>query len=221
ADPLVGCSAKENTLYITLRSRGPGAAERVRAATAGIHAAFPAELLTEGFAGDRLPRVEDVLGAELLARDVSITLAESCTGGGAAWLLTSVPGISQVFSRGYVTYSDAAKEAVLGVPHALLEEHGAVSGPVVAAMAEGALRAAGAQLALSISGVAGPGGGTPAKPVGTIWFGVHWAGRTWSIEHRYPAAWGRERLRAVSRRMALALGLRALRGQPLETAARR
>lgn len=99
----------------------------------------------------------------------TIATAESCTGGLVAAAVTSVSGSSDVFWGGFVTYANEAKQAVLGVNPATLIEHGAVSEPVVREMADGALRASGATLAVSVSGVAGPSGGTPAKPVGTVW----------------------------------------------------
>lgn len=101
--------------------------------------------------------------------------AESCTGGLIAKRITDVPGASGVFEFGWVTYADRAKTEMLGVPAAVLEEYGAVSEPVVKAMAEGALARSGADIAVAVSGIAGPGGGTPEKPVGTVWFA--WAFR--------------------------------------------
>lgn len=111
--------------------------------------------------------------AELLtARGDVITTAESCTGGGLAVALTAVPGSSRWFEGGFVTYSNRLKSQLLAVPPSLLEQYGAVSEAVVAAMVEGALQAAGAQLGVAISGIAGPGGGTPEKPVGTVCIAV-------------------------------------------------
>jgi nicotinamide-nucleotide amidase len=109
-----------------------------------------------------------------LLRENNLTLstAESCTGGSLAGRLTDVPGASDVFVAGYVTYANEAKENTLGVPHDLLETHGAVSEPVAAAMAEGARRISGAMCALSTTGIAGPGGGTDSKPVGTVFIGL-------------------------------------------------
>ncbi|MWJ27187.1 nicotinamide-nucleotide amidohydrolase family protein [Halomonas sp. ZH2S] len=100
---------------------------------------------------------------------IEVTTAESCTGGGIAAAITEVAGSSTYFTTGYVTYADAAKTRLLGVKPALLETHGAVSRAVVQAMVEGACRDSGAQLAVAVSGVAGPGGGSDAKPVGTVW----------------------------------------------------
>ncbi len=113
--------------------------------------------------------------AELLLDDArkagfKIATAESCTGGLIAACLTEVAGSSDVIERGFVTYSNEAKSELLGVPMALIEEHGAVSEPVARAMAEGALNNSLADIAVSVTGVAGPGGGTDAKPVGLVHF---------------------------------------------------
>jgi len=108
------------------------------------------------------------LGSLLSSRGWRVGTAESCTGGLVAAAITSVVGSSGWFDAGYVTYADTTKRAMLGVPEGVLREHGAVSEATARAMAEGALRASGADIAVSITGVAGPGGGTPAKPVGTV-----------------------------------------------------
>lgn len=100
---------------------------------------------------------------------VEVTAAESCTGGGVASAITSTAGSSAYFTTGYVTYANAAKTRLLGVPDATLAEHGAVSEEVVNAMVAGACRESGAGLAVAVSGVAGPDGGSDAKPVGTVW----------------------------------------------------
>ena len=106
------------------------------------------------------------------ARGWRIATAESCTGGMIAAALTAVPGSSDVVECGFVTYSNEAKTRMLDVPAVLIGAHGAVSSPVAAAMAAGALARSGAQIAVSVTGVAGPGGGSPDKPVGTVWFGL-------------------------------------------------
>jgi nicotinamide-nucleotide amidase len=117
-----------------------------------------------------LRELAERLGAVLLRSRLTVTTAESCTGGWIAKVITDVPGSSQWFDRGFVAYSNAAKEALLGIEPAQLREHGAVSEVIAAAMAEGASRAAGADCALAVSGIAGPGGGSAEKPVGTVWF---------------------------------------------------
>jgi nicotinamide-nucleotide amidase len=110
------------------------------------------------------------VGHKLRAAERRLVTAESCTGGWVAKALTEVPGSSQWFECGYVTYSNAAKTRDLGVAAATLESFGAVSEQAVREMAEGALRVAGVTVALALSGIAGPDGGTPGKPVGTVWF---------------------------------------------------
>jgi nicotinamide-nucleotide amidase len=113
------------------------------------------------------------LGRLLLARGWRVATAESCTGGLVAGAITAVPGSSDWFERGFVTYSNDAKREMLGVPHALIDAFGAVSEEVARSMAEGAVVQSRADCALAVTGVAGPGGGTPAKPVGMVCFG--WA----------------------------------------------
>lgn len=108
------------------------------------------------------------VGQALAVRGLSMASAESCTGGWISAAVTAVAGSSGWFERGYVTYSNAAKVEDLGVDPAVIQARGAVSEAVVLAMVDGALRRSGAGLAVAVSGVAGPGGGTPAKPVGTV-----------------------------------------------------
>jgi nicotinamide-nucleotide amidase len=103
---------------------------------------------------------------------MKFAIAESCTGGQIANRITNVPGASEVFTHGFVTYANEAKVEMLGVPTDLIDEHGAVSEPVARAMAEGALRASGSDIAVSVTGIAGPGGGSEDKPVGTAWIGL-------------------------------------------------
>ena len=111
------------------------------------------------------------LAQMLLQRRWMLASAESCTGGMIAAACTDLAGSSQWFERGFVTYSNAAKMELLGVPADLLQQHGAVSEPVVRAMAQGALSHSHAQLGVAVTGVAGPTGGSKDKPVGTVWFG--------------------------------------------------
>lgn len=103
---------------------------------------------------------------------LKVTTAESCTGGMIAAALTDIPGSSSVFERGFVTYSNEAKEEMLNVPSALINTHGAVSREVAQAMAQGALAHSNADIAVSVTGIAGPTGGSAGKPVGLVWFGL-------------------------------------------------
>lgn len=123
---------------------------------------------------DRAAALVASLAARLIARGETLAVAESCTGGLIAAACTDLAGSSAWFERGFVTYSNRAKQELLGVPEALLLEHGAVSEACVRAMAAGVLARAPVQRALAVSGVAGPGGGSAAKPVGTVW--LAWAG---------------------------------------------
>jgi len=118
-----------------------------------------------------LDSARDLLDAAR-ARNIRIVTAESCTGGLIAALLTEIPGSSDVVERGFVTYSNEAKEEALGVPATLLRKYGAVSNHVARAMADGALRHARAQLAIAVTGIAGPGGGSAEKPVGLVYIAL-------------------------------------------------
>jgi nicotinamide-nucleotide amidase len=136
---------------------------------------------------------------------LTIATAESCTGGLIAALLTEVPGASEVLERGFVTYSNAAKSESLGVADALLANHGAVSGPVARAMAEGALAYSRAAIAVSVTGVAGPGGGSTTKPVGLVHLALARRGaETLQKEFRFGDV-GRDSVRAQALDAALAL----------------
>ena len=110
------------------------------------------------------------LVGELIAARKAVSTAESCTGGWIAKALTDVPGSSACFGYGIVSYSNGAKESMLGVQNRTLADNGAVSEPIVREMAEGALKLSGADISVAVSGVAGPDGGTDEKPVGTVWF---------------------------------------------------
>ncbi len=116
------------------------------------------------------------LAAALRARGWRLATAESCTGGLIAAACTSVAGSSDWFECGYVSYSNLAKQAMLEVPADAIQAHGAVSEPVARAMAEGALARSQADLAVAVTGIAGPGGAVPGKPVGTVWLALAWRG---------------------------------------------
>lgn len=124
------------------------------------------------------------LGEQCIRRGWMLTTAESCTGGWIAKVLTDVPGSSRWFERGYVAYSNAAKSELLAVAPRTLDEHGAVSAETVRAMASGALKRSHAQLAVAVSGVAGPDGGSEGKPVGTVWFAFAGPGQATATEVR-------------------------------------
>lgn len=112
------------------------------------------------------------LGILLNAAKMKVATAESCTGGGLGWEMTRVPGSSSWFERGFITYSNEAKMDLLGVKAKTLKQYGAVSEQVVREMALGALKHSDANIALSVTGIAGPGGGTAEKPVGLVWLGI-------------------------------------------------
>lgn len=149
--------------------------------------------------------LERVLGQVLRERGMRICTAESCTGGALASTLTDVPGSSDYVLGGFVAYSNELKISQLGVDPELLDRHGAVSSQVARAMAEGAARATGAEVAVSLTGVAGPGGGTPDKPVGLVWLGVHAAGRTFTLKLTLT------RDRAVNKRRSVMIAMETVR----------
>lgn len=133
---------------------------------------------------------------------VRIVTAESCTGGLVAAALTGIPGSSAVLDRGFVTYSNAAKSEMLGIPASMIEAHGAVSQVVAEAMARGALAHSHAEIAVSITGIAGPGGATETKPVGLVHFGCATASTAWHRECRFGDL-GRSEVRNASVLVAL------------------
>ena len=147
-----------------------------------------------------LTRLAARVGECLRERGWRLATAESCTGGWVAKTITDIAGSSDWFDRGFVTYSNAAKQQMLGVDAGLIEVHGAVSAPVVRAMVTGALAHSQAEVALAVSGIAGPGGGSPEKPVGTVWF-----------------AWGQMGNRSVTRRDCFAGDREAVRVQAVRT----
>jgi len=136
--------------------------------------------------------------------------AESCTGGLIAAALTDVPGSSAVVERGFVTYANEAKNEMLGVPMALINAHGAVSGEVARAMSQGAIQNSRADIAISVTGVAGPGGGTTDKPVGLVWFGLAGADGFSRVERRIFPAGSRDFVRTKAVETALQLLLAGL-----------
>ena len=156
--------------------------------------------------------LSDAVVAALGEAGAKVALAESCTGGLAGDLLTQASGSSSVFELGVVTYSNACKHRMLGVPEEVLERYGAVSRECVEAMARGVRDLAGATYGVSISGVAGPTGGTPEKPVGTVHFGLAHPGGVSHLERRFPWVQDRQRIKQASAHVALFLVLTHLRG---------
>jgi nicotinamide-nucleotide amidase len=165
--------------------------------------------------GGRTDSFADVVGRALRDGGKTLAVAESCTGGQVGEMLTRVPGASDYLLLDAVVYANSAKEAVLGVSREVLVAHGSVSSETAAAMAEGALRVAGADIAVSITGVAGPGGGTEDKPVGTVWFGLARKGEPTVTKHR-KLPWGRDRVQTLSAYFALELVRRAALGREFD-----
>jgi nicotinamide-nucleotide amidase len=185
-------------LHLVVQSKdGASAAAALELAVAELtHALGKDVVSTNGSA------LEAVVGELLLARGWWLALAESCTGGLATSRLTDVPGSSAYVERGVVAYSNKAKVELLGVPESLIAEHGAVSEPVAIAMAEGIRDRAGVNVGIGITGIAGPGGGSVEKPVGTVCIAVAGAGTTVRT-FRFPG--GREMVEAMSANWAIDL----------------
>jgi nicotinamide-nucleotide amidase len=174
--PEVGITVHDATISFRVTCDGATEAEalvEVESTLVLIRQRFSDLVVGEGEGHD----VPEALAGLLLEQRRTIALAESCTGGLIAARLTDIPGISSAFLGGVVAYSNGAKTALLGVPSELIAAHGAVSAEVAQAMAEGARQRFGADMGLSVTGIAGPGGGTPEKPVGLVYLGLATAGR--------------------------------------------
>lgn len=169
--PEVGITAHDATISFRVSCEAQSEAEAlalIEPDLTQIRQRFGTLVVGEGEGQD----VSEALAALLLSRHRTIAVAESCTGGLIAARLTAIAGVSEVFLGGVVSYSNEAKAALLGVPLDLIRQHGAVSAEVAAAMADGVARRFGSDLALSVTGIAGPGGGTPEKPVGLVYLGM-------------------------------------------------
>lgn len=147
------------------------------------------------------------------ARGILIATAESCTGGLVAALLTEIPGSSDVFERGFVTYANEAKHQLLGVSNSFLQQYGAVSEPVARAMAEGALAHSGARLSIAVTGIAGPGGGSVEKPVGLVYLASACAGKNTLVEKQQFSG-NRSQIRLAAVQAALRLMEKQLTASP-------
>lgn len=185
-DPSIAPYAKTGEVHLRLATKAADSAEGL-ARIAPVEAEIRSRL-GQHLYGTDTTTLEAAVGQLLQERQMTVTLAESCTGGLLGKRITDVPGSSAWFGMGFTTYSYEAKSRFLGVPAALLDEHGAVSEPVVEAMAAGAMERSGADVALAISGIAGPDGGTPEKPVGTVCFGLAARGGAHGL---MPGVWSR------------------------------
>ena len=199
----------DGEVWVRLRARASTPAEATRSlakAETGIGA-----LLGEDCYGRDGETLEMVVGRMLLERQLTLAVAESCTGGLLGHRLTSVPGSSAYFERGVLAYSNRAKEELLGVPESILTAHGTVSGPCAEAMARGVATLAGAPCALAVTGIAGPDGGTPTKPVGTVFVGLAVRGET--LARRFYFSGDRAAVKWQSTQAALDMLRRSLGGQ--------
>lgn len=195
-------------IELHLVAHGDGAEEaesRIDRLAAALREALPGRIFSED--GRELPQVVVDL---LRERGLTLALAESCTGGLLSARLTDVPGASAVLERGFVTYANRAKVEEIGVDPSILEQHGAVSEETAAAMAVGAMRAAGVDVGVGITGVAGPDGGTPEKPVGLVFVATCGAAGTQVRRSIFPG--GRERVRYQATQVALEMVRRGLLG---------
>jgi nicotinamide-nucleotide amidase len=203
----VGYRAKFPEIHLRLYAEADGA-KAITQALDGAESKIREKLGVRVFALDE-QTMASVLGGLLEKKDWKIALAESCTGGMIGSLLTEIPGSSNWFDRGWISYSNESKQAELGVPADVLKEHGAVSEPCVRAMAAGARDRSGCPIAISVTGIAGPGGGTPEKPVGTVWIACATAQGIDSRKLSF--SWGdRERIRLASAFSAMDLARRTL-----------
>ena len=169
---------------------------------------------------DALIAQVETLGDALRARGWRLATAESCTGGLLAGTCTAPAGASDWFAAGFVSYANDAKTGLLGVPAPLIARHGAVSPEVADAMARGALAHADVQLALSVTGIAGPGGGSAAKPVGTVWLGLAWT-HPRETHEGLPAGGDAPRVGSRTERLQLAGDRAAIRAQTVAIALQR
>ena len=190
-----------------------GEAEKVRAVTGRAYDELK-KLVAPVIYAEGTTTMEQVVGETLLEQKLKLAVAESCTGGLLAKRVTDVPGASRYFERGFVTYSNTAKVELLGVDAKTIEAHGAVSEQVAAQMAMGARRKAGVEVGVSITGIAGPDGGTKLKPVGTVFIGV--SSPQGEGGRKYAFVGTRNTIRERAAQAALDLVRRHLRGLPLE-----
>lgn len=206
----VSCLPVDGDVWVQLRARA-AARSAAEAALAPVERDVREALGLDCWGQDE-ETLEVVVGRLLLERRLTVSMAESCTGGLVGHRLTNIAGSSRYVERGVVVYSNQAKEQLLGVPEEMLRAHGAVSAPVAEAMAAGICRISGSACGIAVTGIAGPDGGTPAKPVGTVFIGVAAPGpegpRITVRRFRFPG--GREAVKWQSSQAALDLLRRAL-----------
>lgn len=206
-DLRVGMCAEFGLIRVTARAYGPDGEQRIDTLFEELRQLGQAWYLGEGDEG-----LEEFVVRELERRGMTLTVAESCTAGLVASRLGQVPGLSHVLHRAYVTYANEVKHEVLGVPESILRIEGAVSEACARAMALGVRRAAGADLAGAVTGIAGPEGGTPEKPVGLVYLAVASRDRIWSVERQYGHP-GRQIVRNRAATDLLLLLWKALQGE--------
>ncbi|APR83605.1 Molybdopterin binding motif, CinA [Minicystis rosea] len=207
----LGFRAHFPEIQVKLTVKGPdiaAAKARLEAASDEVRQRLGAHVFSDG------PAIEEIVGEGLRREKATMATAESCTGGMVSQMITAIAGSSDYFDRGFVTYSNQAKMDLLGVSEDILREHGAVSEPCARAMAEGARTRAGTTYAVAITGIAGPGGGTPEKPVGLVFIALAAPDRTVVRRIRWPGQ--REQVRAISAMVALDLLRRRLAGLPMD-----
>jgi len=199
-NPTIAPYAHTGECHVRLTARGTEA--QVEPLLAGTEAAIR-ERLGLAVYGTGETTLEEAVAQALTAKRVSVAVAESCTGGLLGQRLTNPPGASAYMDGGVVTYSNAAKRRWLGVPEALLEQHGAVSAEVAKAMAEAVRRQAGTDLGIAVTGIAGPTGGTVEKPIGLVYIALAHTGGTEVREVRYGTEPGRSGVRYLASQTAL------------------
>ena len=207
-NPTIGVLAHAGEIHVRLTCKGEDPAEITRMLD-DLEAKIRERLGSLIFGRDD-EKLEALVGRLLRERRATVAVAESCTGGLIASRLTDISGSSEYFERGVVVYSNAAKEQILGVPKAILQDAGVVSLPAVRAMADGVRRGSGATFGLATTGIAGPTGGTPEKPVGLVCIALAWDGGDVAREYRFHG--GRELIKYRAAQMALEMLRRHLLG---------
>lgn len=206
----LGYRASFPEIEVKIHARAATEGDAVRIANEA--AAVVRQRLGDCIFGERDDTFPDAVGRALRDKGLTVALAESCTGGLAATMLTNVPGSSDYLLLSAVAYANSAKSRMLGVNPEVIRAHGAVSAEVAAEMADGARRISGASLAVSITGIAGPGGGSEEKPVGTVWFGIAMEGQPTVTRHRlFPGE--RDQIRTLAAYTALRIMMRSALGQ--------